>query len=243
VLGNFMTIGLTLIVTIGSVNPTILTILVKALALNAAAGMAFVWVAHALLPDLPKEAGAASKPPPTRKRPDPADARRNALRSLIIVLPVALLFIFFSGSPSYTVVMIKVASMGQQANTDHSRQMGRSLITSTFWGGAGAVAAWHLLTAWPSLVFYTLLTALAALLFGRGIFQGPGLHPQAEKWSYAFLTMMVILGPAALQTPNSGGAGAAFWSRLILFVVIAVYGSVAVAVFDAFASRGSSRKG
>ena len=243
VLGNFMTIGLTLVVTIGSVSPTVLSILVKGLALNALAALAFVWVAHALLPDPPRPAGAAPKRPPAQEKPDPAGARLSALRSLIIVLPVALLFIFISGSPSYTVVMIKVASMGQQANTDHSRQLGRSLIASTFWGGAGAVAAWYLLSAWPSLVLYTLLTALAALLFGRRIFQGPALHPEAQKWSYAFLTMMVILGPAVLETPNSGGAGAAFWSRLFLFVVIAVYGSVAVAVFDAFASRGSSQKG
>jgi len=234
VLGNFMTIGLTLVVTIGSVNSTVLTLLIKTLALNVVAGLAFVWIAHALLPDPPRAQNAGQGRPPVREQPDLAEARRSALRSLLIVLPIALVFMFISGSPAYTVVMIKVASLGQQATTDKSKQMGRSLIASTFWGGAAAVAAWYLLRAWPSLAFYTLLTALAALLFGRRIFQGPALHPQAQEWSYALLTLMVIIGPAVLDTPNSSGAGAAFWNRLFLFVVIALYSSAAVAVFDAF---------
>jgi len=142
-------------------------------------------------------------------------------------------FLFMNGSPSYTVVMIKVASMGQQATADGSRQMGRSLLESTLWGGLGAVVGWVLLSAWPSLIFYTLLIALAALLFGRGIFQGPALHPKFSMWQYAFLTMIVILAPAVLDSATGGG-GVAVWWRLFLFLLISVYGTVAVAVFDAF---------
>ena len=53
-------------------------------------------------------------------------------------------------------------------------------------------------------------------------------------WSYAFTTMLIIIGPAVLDTPGSGGAGVAIWSRLWLFVIIALYGTTAVAVFNAF---------
>jgi hypothetical protein len=233
-LGSFMTMGLTLVVTIGSVNGDVLVVLIKALGINAVIGVAFVWVAHALLPDPPVEAAAAAGPPPAAAKTEPADAQRNALRSLLVVLPLVLAFLFMSASPSYTVVMIKVASMGQQASADDSKHMGRSLLTSTIWGGVGAIAAWYLLSIWPSLVLYTLLTALAGLLFGRRIFNGQAVHRDFSTWSYAFLTMIVILAPAVLDSPISSGAGTAFWSRLLLFVVIAVYGTVAVAVFDAF---------
>ena len=147
---------------------------------------------------------------------------------------MALAFLFMSGSPAYTVVMIKVATMGQQATADHSRAMGRSLLESTLWGGLGAIIAWNVLSIWPSLVLYTLLIALAALVYGRWIFQGPAVHPKFQMVSYAFLTMIVILAPAVLDGAGSSGAGAAFWSRILLFVLIAVYGSVAVRVFDAF---------
>ena len=231
-LGTFMTIGVTLTVTIGTVSPEGLIVLVESLAKSATFAMAFVWLAHALLPDLPPDPAAQAGSPPVKEKPDLAEARRNALRSLLVVLPLALIFMFISSSPSYTVVMIKVASMGQQASADHSRQMGYSLLESTVWGGVGALVGWLLLSAWPSLIFYTLIIGLAGLIYGRGIFSGPAVHPKFSMWSYAYLTMIVILAPAVLDSP--GGSGAEIWSRIGLFIVIALYGTAAVAVFDAF---------
>jgi hypothetical protein len=233
VLGAFMTVGLTLVVTIGSVNPDILYLLIRGLGVCAAFAILFVWIAHALLPELPPDPALAGQPkPPPPPRPEPAVAARNALRAMAIVFPLALLFLFMSASPSYTVVMIKVASMGQQASSDKSKEMGVSLLWSTLWGGLGAILGWQLMRVWPSLPIYVLLVALAGLVYGRWIFQGAALHPKFSMVSYAFLTMLVILGPAVLDTGT--GAGSAFWSRLLLFGLIAVYGTVAVAVFDAF---------
>jgi hypothetical protein len=230
VLGTFMTVGLTVIVTIGSVSSTLLAQLIPGLGLGAAVAMFFVALAHWLLPDLP----APELKPPAPAKPSPRAAARMALRSLLIVLPLVLLFLFMSGSPAYTVVMIKVASMGQQASSDKSRAMGRSLLLSTLWGGIGAIIAWELLRIWPSLLFYVLLLALAGLAYGRFIFKGVAVHPWSQTTSYALLTLLVILAPAVLDGPGSSGAGSAFWTRLGLFVLIAIYGTVSVAVFDAF---------
>jgi hypothetical protein len=154
---------------------------------------------------------------------------------LLIVLPLALLFLFMSGSPAYTVVMIKVATLGQQASADKSADMGRELIFSTLLGGLGAIAAWCILGIWHALPLYALLVALAGLLYGRWIFQGLAVHPRFSMASYAFLTMLVVLGPT-LAT-GSGDAAGAFWTRLGLFLLIACYGTAAVAVFDAFFPR------
>lgn len=232
-LGTFMTIGLTLTITIGTVDSTLLGLLVDALAVGAFFGVIFVWVAHALLPDPPREGPLAKAQRPAGP-PDLAEARRSAMRALLVVLPIALLFMFLSSSASYTAIMIKVATLGQQASTDKSREMGRSLLAATFWGGLAAIAAWCLLHAWPSLILYVLLIGLAGLLFGRLVFQGPGVAPEFSKWSYAYVTMLIILAPALIDHPGSSGAGAAFWTRLGHFLAIAVYGSAAVAVFDAF---------
>jgi hypothetical protein len=234
VMGTFMTVGLTLVVTIGSVNMEVLVFLIKGLAVGAVVGIAFVWIGHALLPELPPDPALAGRKKPPPPKPDPSTAGRSALRSMLVVFPLALLFLFMSASPAYTVVMIKVASMGQQASAMESRQMGRELLESTLWGGVGAIAAWYVMAIWPSLLIYTLLIALAGLIYGRWIFQGPAVHPKFKMTSYAFLTMIVILAPAVLDSAGSSGAGAAFYSRLFLFVLIAVYGTVAVAVFDAF---------
>ena len=55
--------------------------------------------------------------------------------------------------------------------------------------------------------------------------------------------MIVVLAPAVLDSQSGSAAGAAFYSRLFLFVVIAVYGSVAVAVFDVFFPATSRQDG
>lgn len=235
VMGMFMTLGITVVVTVGSVSSELMLAVVNGIAVGAAAGIAFVAIAHALLPDLPvPQAPAGSKKPPPPPKPSPAEARKNAFRSLAVVLPLVIIFLFISSSISYVVIMIKVASMGQQANAQASRAMGRQQLESTLWGGIGAIIAFQVMSIWSSLLLFCLLIGLACLVYGRGIFQGPGMHPKGGMWSYALLTMIIVLTPAVLDAQGSGDASAAFYTRLMLFVVIAIYGTVSVAVFDAF---------
>ena len=63
-------------------------------------------------------------------------------------------------------------------------------------------------------------------------------------WSYALLTLIVILAPAVTDSFMSDGVS--FWARMSLFILIAIYGNIAVAVFDAFwrpARRSPSASG
>ncbi len=233
-LGTLATVGLTLAAAIGSVSAEALMGIAGEVTLNAAKAMVFVWLAHALIPDPPLDPVAAGKSPPKPSLPDLHTARLKAMRSMLIVLPLAMFLLFSSSSMSYAIVMIKVATMGQQANLDSSRTMGRSLIQSTIIGGVGAIIAWQVLSIYPSLLLYTLLIALFLLLAGPKIFQGAGMGPKASTWSYGILTMIIVIAPAVMDGAGSDGASSAFYTRLFLFLVIAVYGNVAVAVFDAF---------
>lgn len=233
VMGMFMTVGLTMVVTVGSVSADAMLMVVNGIAVSAIAGIFFVAIAHAILPDLPlpQSGGAAKQPAP---KPPIESARRNALRSMMVVLPLVIIFLFISSSTSYVVVMIKVASMGQQANADTSRAMGREQLESTIWGGLGAIIAFQVMNIWSSLLLFCLLIALACLVYGKHIFKGAAMHPRSGMWSYALLTMIIILTPAVTNTQGTGDAGAAFYTRLLLFVVIAIYGTLSVAVFDTF---------
>ena len=241
VMGMFMTVGITLVVTVGSVSAEIMLAVVNGLATGAGVGIFFVAISHALLPDLPLPPAGKAKPPPAPPAPVAAEARRNAFRSLVVVLPLVIVFLFASSSYSYVPVMIKVASMGQQANVQASRAMGREQLESTVWGGLGAVFAYHVVSIWPSLLMFCLLIALACLVYGSRIFQGPAMHPRAGMWSYALLTLLIVLTPAVINMQEGTGAAAAFYTRLMLFVVIAVYGTVSVAIFDAFWPRKPAR--
>lgn len=234
IIGAFATVGLALVTSVGTVSTDAVLAVTGGLSTAAVFGVLFVWVAHAILPDSLARPASAAAPggmvPPAK--PDLAVARRSAWRSLIIVMPVILWFMLSSASANYAAFMIKVASMGQQASVDQSRQAGRSLLISTTIGGIAAIISWQILSIWPSLVMYVLLIALGGLVMGPRIFAGPSMHPAGATWSYGYLTMIVVLAPAVLDSQTGAAAGSAFWSRLGMFVWATIYGIGAVFVFD-----------
>jgi hypothetical protein len=239
VLGTFATVGIAMSTAVGSVSIDAALGLVGGMTLNTLIGVLFVWIAHALIPDSKAEADTAGPAPsrPPGEPPDKAEARYSAYRSLLIVFPVCLWFMLSSASTSYVPVMIKVASMGQQATMEGTRAAGRSLILSTLIGGAGAIIGWNLLRIAPTLSVYTVLIALGALVMGPRIFQGKAMHPQAGTWSYGYLTMIVILAPAVTDSAGGSSADAAFWSRLLMFLLATLYSYAAIYVVDALRPR------
>ena len=242
IVGAFATVGLALVTSIGTVSTDAVLQVSGGLSVGAVFGILFVWVAHAILPDslaLPESAQSA-KPQP--EKPDLEDARRSALRSLVIVMPVILWFMLSSASASYAAFLIKVASMGQQADIDQSQHVARSLLVSTAIGGIAAIIAWQALSIWPSLTMYILLIGLGGLVMGPRIFAGPGMHPAGATWSYGYLTMIIILAPAVLDTQTGAAAGSAFWTRLEMFIWATIYGTGAVFVFDTLWRRKPAAK-
>jgi len=242
VIGTFVTGGLALATAVGTVSIDAALTAVGGLSAGAVVGIIFVWIAHAVFPDSMAApiSDTVSPPPVAPPKADLEDARRNALRSLVIVMPVVLWFLLSSSSASYLAVMIKVASMGQQAEGDQTKMVGKTLLISTIIGGVGAIIGWEVLSIWPSLLMYTLLVGLAGMLIGQKMFAGRGTHPAAGTWSYGYLTMIILLAPAVMDSTTGSAADVAFWSRLSMFFYATIYGIVAVYVFDAFWARKGS---
>ena len=243
VLGTFATMGIAVSAAVGTVSLDAVLIIVSGLSFGALVGVLFVWVAHAILPDsmADKPDAPAPEKPAETPAPDLSVARWSAFRSTMIVLPIALWFLFSSASAAYVPVMIKVASMGQQATNDAARLAGRSLVMSTIIGGAGAIVGWEILSIAPTLAVYTLIIALGALLMGPKIFQGRAMHPQAATWSYGFLTMLVILAPAVMDSAGGGPASIKFWDRMLMFAGTTLYAVATVYVFDAIVAARRAR--
>lgn len=242
-IGTFATVGLALVAGVGSVNVDALLIVAGDVVFAAAVGMIFVWIAHAFIPDsMAVDAiPVPGKKPPEAPKPDLADARWSAFRSLLIILPVALLLMLSSSSTAYIAVMIKVASMGQQATNDDTRHAGRSLILSTIIGGIGAIVGWEMLSLVPTLTLYTLVVGLAGLIMGPKIFQGAAMHPQGATWSYGYITMVILLAPAVMDSIGGDAASVKFWERIIMFAGATLYAVVAVYVVDAFRPKAEYR--
>jgi len=238
-LGTLATLGLALTTAIGTVSVDAALMVRDALLLGAVAGIPFMWVAHAMLPDRaarsePSMANAPAKKPVAKPKPSDSDAARSSLRSLLIILPLILWFILSSASASYMVVMIKVSQMSQQSSILGTRAAARSFLLSTFIGGVAASIAWEVMRIWPNLLIYCLLVTLAGLIMGPRIFAGRGLHPAAGTWSYAYITMFVILAPAVMDGAGGSSADARFWERMLIFAGATLYGIIAVTVYDAF---------
>jgi len=245
VLGAFVTLGITLVAAVGSVSIDAVLGLIGGLNTGIIVGVGFVWVGHALIPDSLAKPVDAPPPtaPPAAAKSDNVAARRSAYRSLLIVMPILIWFLLSSASASYVAVMIKVASMGQQASLDHTRKAAKSLLISTLLGGLAAIIGWQILSIYTSLVLYCLLIGLTGLIFGPRIFQGRGMHPDGATWSYAYLTMIVILAPAVLDGQTGDAAGGAFWSRLLMFMGASLYGVLAVYIFDLFNTESTHTTG
>jgi len=232
ILGAFLTMGLAIVAAVGSDSIDAVLAVNKALTLNAIISIGIMWLAFRLIPEKAREAGQKARPvvePPSRQA-----SIRSAWRSTVIVLPVIVFFLFYAGSASYLVVMIKVATMGQQAENDKTKAVGKSLLMSTFIGGVGAVIMWNVMSAWPSLIMLVLLVLLSGLIMGRKIFEGEGMAAGADTWSYALLTMLVIIVPAVMDGAFGEAAGAKFFDRIAMLSWATLYGVVAVYVFDAF---------
>jgi hypothetical protein len=229
VLGTFITIGLTVTVALGSVSVDLLLAIAEGFAIGAIVGAGIAWLMHIVLPDPPMDRPPPKKPPPPLEFPV-----RRAVRSLIVVLPVTIFFLLSAASATSVGAMIKVASMGQEASGAAAGTAARSLLVSTLAGGLAAIAAWELLSIWPSLAMYTLLVATASVWFAGRMFRGAGLAPDGGTWMYALLTMIVILAPAVLDAQVGSAASTSFYDRLLMFIGASMYGVTAVYVFDAF---------
>jgi hypothetical protein len=239
VVGAFITVGIALVTAVGSVSVDATLALVSSMSLFSVFGILFIYIAHAVWPDSMADVPDAPPPKPAVK-PEPPDldaARWSAFRSLLIVLPIAIWFLLSAASTAYVPVMIKVASMGQQAATDATKSAGKSLISSTLIGGGAAIVGWQMLSIAPALPIFVIFVALVGLAMGARIFMGPAMHPQGATWSYAYLTMLVILAPAVLDGSSGDAAGIKFWQRLAMFAGTAAYAVVAVYVVDAFKPR------
>ena len=78
-------------------------------------------------------------------------------------------------------------------------------MLATLIGGAAALAIWWLTKLHPSLLWFTLLTALFFFVVGMNVFTNDpgGMSPHAYRWTYAVTTLAVV----TLGITQSGGSG------------------------------------
>ena len=183
-----------------------------------------VWVAYLLVPD------PASAPMPQAPGFQPGyskPAATAALKSTLVILPLASLFFLFDLT-SYMLVMIFAALFILKPELSAGREAGMNSLVSTLLGGAFAGVFYWLIVAVPEFWFYVVLMLLTALYFGMQVFSG---KPTAKYYNSALIALLILVN-------GSMGEGAGFTEKFIMRVILitlaVVYIVTSLKVLDSF---------
>ncbi|TYK65125.1 DUF2955 domain-containing protein [Colwellia echini] len=157
--------------------------------------IAVIWLAHFIFPDpnftqfpiKPKYYNGYSK-----------KAAQLALKSTLVVFPIAALFITYD-MVDYILVMVFSAIFILKPDLSQGKEAGRNSLLSTLLGGVFAWIFYWLIVAVPQFNFYLLLLLATTLFFGRHVFSGSNM---AKYYSSGFIALLVIINSAMAENSN-----------------------------------------
>ena len=187
--------------------------------------IALLWLAHYLVPD---PVGTPALPVSPGVQPGySAAAAEAALKSTIVALPIAIVFIANNWT-SQILVMVFAAIFTLSPNLDKGKEAGSNSIKSTLIGGVVACCVYWLLVAVPEYPFLILLMFIISLGFGAAI---NSAHPHAKYLPSAMVAMIILVN-------SSLGEGSSFSEvfvlRVILISLAAIYVVKMLRVLNAF---------
>lgn len=184
-----------------------------------------LWLAHYLVPDLP--GGPAMPAPPGYQPGYSAPAAEAALKSTVVVLPIAILFLANNWT-SQILVMVFAAIFSLSPNLDKGKEAGMNSIKSTLIGGGAAFFVYWALVVVPEYHFLILLMFLVSLSFGAAINAGTAM----AKYLPSAMVAMIILVNSSLAEDADFSEN--FVMRVLLITMATIYVVTALRVLDAY---------
>lgn len=184
-----------------------------------------VWLMHWLVPD-PEDVPQMPAGPGFQDIYSPP-AAEAAIKSTIVALPIAILFIANNWSGQMT-VMLFVAIFTLSPDLDKSKTAGLNSMKSTLIGGFGAFFFYWLLVAVPEYHFFVLLTFFISLLFGAVINSG---KPIARYFSSAMVALLILVNGSLGEDADFSSN---FYSRIVFISMAVMYVVFALRVLNAY---------
>ena len=200
----------------------------QSLAMGSMIGMAFIigaivallitWSVFAILPDLEIE-NTIAKPKSNSKPVVPTSRERfvTAVRSLVVVFPVIVLFYFFNWQNS-ALILIYVGMYSSFPGFAKDFSMGKGLLVGCITGGIIAFFIYEIIVVVPVLFFLVLLFFGVSLWIGNEILTGGRFAGPVKS---GFSTVIAILGSAIGS--NEVDAGGKILSRVLQVSVVVIY--------------------
>lgn len=184
-----------------------------------------LWLSHHLVPDLP--GGAVMPTPPGYQPGYSAPAAEAALKSTVVVLPIAIVFIANNWA-SQILVMVFAAIFTLSPNLDKGKEAGINSIKSTLIGGGAAFFVYWTLVVVPEYYFLVLLMFLVSLIFGAAINGGTAM---AKYLPSAMVAMILLVNSSLAEDANFAEN---FVLRVVLISLATIYVVTALRVLDAY---------
>jgi len=184
-----------------------------------------LWLVHYLVPDAPSDALMPKRP--GFQAGYSAPAAEAALKSTVVVLPIAILFISNNWT-SQILVLVFTAIFTLSPNLDKGKDAGLNSIKSTLIGGGVAFFVYWALVAVPEYPFLILLMLLTSLGFGAAIYSK---RPIAKYLPSAMVAMIVLVNSSVAE---GSVFSENFVTRLLLISLATIYVVVSLKALDAF---------
>ena len=225
---------LVVLLLIGALAVPLIGTVAESLALEATEGIIFaivvamimVYVAAAVFPDPPElgstvaptnqPSGGGGEGEGNDGPPSPRVRTALALRSLVVIYPLAVVLQLFS-LVNLVVVLVMVCLLGTEPTFGKHLATGKGLILANLAGGLVAVVIYQLLVLVPSFTFFLLLVLLAGLWVGGWIFSDRTL---GKLLGGGITALFLILGPAVTGDDQAGGE---LFVRLFMIMGAVVY--------------------
>jgi hypothetical protein len=170
-----------------------------------------IWTAYLIWPRVAPPRPAAT---PTPLSPDAK--LRSALLGTTVLTPLMLVYLMFGISDALP-VLVATAMIVMNLDFRRGRLQALAMVAGNLGGGIVALVLFILLTAQPSIISFTLLTALTALAYGWRISAGDPLAPVVVVACNATL----IVFSSSLVSDQ--GTFAVWITRLMQFVIAGVF--------------------
>jgi hypothetical protein len=187
--------------------------------------LVMLWLSHYLVPDPPE---TTALPARAGFQPGYSPAAAGlALKSTIVVLPIAILFIANSWT-SQVLVMIFAAIFTLSPDLAKGKEAGMNSIKSTLIGGCVAFFVYWALVAVPEYLFLVSLMFFVSLCFGAGIYSGRSI----AKYLPSAMVASIVLVNGSLS--DGADFSEHFVIRVALISLATIYVVTALRLLDTY---------
>jgi hypothetical protein len=228
----FVLVACLLVPMLGFISVKVAYAVVLSIITGALVTLILVWTVDAIIPDVtaPKEVKNAK---PISKPPSQLERYINARNTLIVVLPIVLVFYFFQWSGGLLIlIFVAILSMNPAFNL----KAGMALILGNLAGGIISILMYELLVIVPQFFFLILMIILIGFFLGPKFFSGKKTAP---LFGMAFSTVLLIV---AQSTSGTDDAGDKVWIRVLQIMIAVIYVVLAFTVLNFFKERRLVRK-